>query len=649
MIKAKLNSHLRNLPLALKAVLLTTSLSLVLWIVIDHFHHWNMEKIVNNFSMQELQQRTSVHWGRLDTYIRSQSQVAQLLVQRQAFLDYLNGQWDRKEGDAGPVVPVRHRDVPPWLPDRTVLQELLFSPHWLLLDPQGKVREIYRETDFDSDLPESLTKELTAGIADVKNVDSIRLVDKMVYLVTHIKVVDSSASLRAFLVLVTPLDDTFLMSVQAKSNTNDIIIFLEAEGQYVSASSHPGVIPTGTAVAALRKKYILNNRTFLDCKFSVDSFVRMASLVPLSRVDELSQSVAHVDRSLRTIGFAVLLFLFFGIIQWLVWRIRALTQEILIFSKQHLGSEPVRVLGRDQLMVMGDQLRLMMAAIVEFREHLREREQELTLANKSLWESLVMVKRTQSKLLESEKMAYLGGLVAGVAHEINTPVGIGITAASFLEKKCRDVHVRIESGELKKSELVSFIADARESSEMVLNNLQRAAELIRSFKQVAVDQSSEEKRNFNFCQYIQQIFKSLQPRLKKTRIQISTDCPDNLEYNGFPGALSQIVTNLVENSLKHGFDPDEPGEIHLRVDMLDDNIRLVYSDTGRGIAKDVISHIFEPFFTTARNKGGSGLGLHIVYNLTTQTLGGSIQCESSPGKGVRFMLVFPGTGEVFHE
>jgi len=646
MIKATINRYLRRLPLALKAVVLTALIGSFSWLLFDHAHHWRMKPLFQDFLFKELQHRSLAHWEGLDSRLRSQSRIARLLVQRQAFLVHVAHAWGQTSAGADRPVPIHHQKIPPWLPRKGILRDLIDAPYLFLFDTRGGLRESYSE--IDTELPAMLLDELVVGLERMESEDSIRLVDGTAYLLTRVKAVDTFDVGMAFLVLVTPLDSNYLLSFRGSAASDAVMVLLSLDGRCVSASARPDIVAVGTSVDLLKQRYLIQSRPLLDYGFSSDDFVQVATLMPLSVVSELSQAVAHIDRSLRTVGFIGLLLSFIGIIMWLVGRIQAFTHEMLTFSKRYLGSEPVSMRGGDQLMIMGEQFRTMMASVVEVRRSLEDREKELTLANKSLWESLVMVKRTQAKLLETEKMAYLGGLVAGVAHEINTPVGIGITAASFLDAKCRDLNALLESGTMKRADLVAFIKDARESSEMVLNNLQRAADLIRSFKQVAVDQSSEEKRLFNVGQYIQQIFKSLQPRLKKTRIGISTECPDNLEYNGFPGVLSQIVTNLVENSIKHGFEPDGVGEIRLQIELVAGNIRMVYSDSGRGMTENVMEHIFEPFFTTARNKGGSGLGLHIVYNLVTQTLGGSIHCESGPGQGVRFIIVFPGLEGLFH-
>ncbi|MBI5520252.1 MAG: PAS domain S-box protein [Desulfovibrio sp.] len=280
-------------------------------------------------------------------------------------------------------------------------------------------------------------------------------------------------------------------------------------------------------------------------------------------------------------------------------------------------------------------------------ERVRVRTRQLEAANDELKGALEQLTSAHRQLVESEKMASLGGLVAGVAHEINTPVGIGVTAASHLEAKTREMLADYRAGAVKRASLEAYLAVCDESTRMILSNLKRAAELIRSFKQVAVDRSTEERRRFRLRAYLDEVLLSLRPHLKKTEHEVAIICDPELVLDSYPGALSQIVTNLVMNSLLHAFEPGEAGRIVISAARLDDGrVQLIYVDNGRGIAPENLDKIFEPFYTTRRGRGGTGLGLHILYNLVTQTLGGSVRCESAPQKGTTFTILLPqGTSE----
>ncbi len=260
--------------------------------------------------------------------------------------------------------------------------------------------------------------------------------------------------------------------------------------------------------------------------------------------------------------------------------------------------------------------------------------------------ALQNLKDTQENLLVAEKMASLGQLVAGIAHEINTPIGIALTAASLLDTKTKGVREAMDGGGLRKSQLESYLQLAGESTQFILSNMTRAAELVQSFKQVAVDQTSGERRAFGLREYLDEIILSLNPRLKRTPHTVTIDCPDDLRMDTFPGALFRVITNFVVNSLVHGIGeaPDSPpGTIHIRARQLGNSnwMELVYSDTGVGIPPENLKKVFDPFFTTKRGEGGTGLGLNIVYNLVTRTLSGEVTVSSEPGKGTRFTMMLP--------
>jgi PAS domain S-box-containing protein len=270
----------------------------------------------------------------------------------------------------------------------------------------------------------------------------------------------------------------------------------------------------------------------------------------------------------------------------------------------------------------------------ELTESLERQVKETTRA-------LERLREAQAQLVQNEKLASLGALVAGVAHEINTPVGVGVTASSTLQAHAAQLAQRYQEGTLKRSDLERFLALAEESSQIILKNLQRAAELIHGFKQVAVDQSSGERRAFMLKGYLEEVLLSLRPRLKKTSHRVEVECPGDLMLDSYPGAIAQILTNLVTNSLIHGFEGRDHGLIRIEVRAEHDWVSLRYSDDGKGIPRDHLSRIYDPFFTTKRGSGGSGLGLHIVYNLVAQMLGGTIDATSDAGRGAEFLIRFP--------
>jgi len=255
--------------------------------------------------------------------------------------------------------------------------------------------------------------------------------------------------------------------------------------------------------------------------------------------------------------------------------------------------------------------------------------------------ALDALRAAQERLVQSEKMASLGTLVAGIAHEINTPVGIAVTAASHLRDRMKLLGEAIRDGTLKKSLLVDTIATSQQSAEMVMANLERAAELIQSFKQVAVDQTSREARTVDLDVYLHETIHSLQPRIKATTHRVELLCAPGIRLHLAAGALSQVVSNAVLNALDHAFTDGRSGTVRVTAEREGETVRLAIRDDGVGIPADVLPRIYDPFFTTRRGAGGSGLGLHIVYNLVTQTLGGQIAVQSTPGEGTTFTITLP--------
>ncbi len=257
------------------------------------------------------------------------------------------------------------------------------------------------------------------------------------------------------------------------------------------------------------------------------------------------------------------------------------------------------------------------------------------------------LKDAQKQLIESEKMASLGELVAGVAHEINTPVGVGVTAASFLSDETKIIDKKYTDELMTREDFSEYLTCSLQTTEMILSNLQRATELIKSFKKVAVDQTAEDKRCFFVTSYIGEVLRTLHPRIKKTKHNIEVLSGKDIEINSYPGTFSQIITNLVMNSIIHAFDEDEGegGNVVIDIKPKDEGIIISFSDDGKGVGKDDISKVFDPFYTTKRGRGGTGLGLHIVYNLVTQKLKGNIKCESDLGKGTVFYIYIPSIVE----
>lgn len=282
--------------------------------------------------------------------------------------------------------------------------------------------------------------------------------------------------------------------------------------------------------------------------------------------------------------------------------------------------------------------------------HALNRKLELSLqeqerANHELEETLDTLRATQDQLVQSKKMAALGSLVAGMSHEINTPIGISVTSASTIQEDTLHIANAFEKGQMKRSDLEQYLQHTLQASDIMLTNLRRASDLIRSFKQVAVDQSSGDWRSVNLKTYIDEILLSLRPKLKSSHVEVENACDPDLVLVTNPGAIYQIISNLVLNAIDHAFVDGEAGRLTIQAQPMGSGIQISVSDNGKGIAPDHIERVFDPFFTTRRGQGGSGLGLNILYNLITSTLKGDVRVQSALGEGTTFYLDIPATGE----
>jgi signal transduction histidine kinase len=294
-----------------------------------------------------------------------------------------------------------------------------------------------------------------------------------------------------------------------------------------------------------------------------------------------------------------------------------------------------------------DEIGEMARAVEVFRTNAiakRQTELDLKASKENAEDALRELQDAQRSLIEAEKFAALGGLVAGVAHEVNNPVGISLTVASSFARRCAQFSEEISAGAVRRSKLEEFISGSHEAAKQLVTNLNRAADLIQSFKQVAVDRSDAERRVFDLREATEQLVISLRPALKHSCVWLTVDVPEGIAMNSYPGPYGQVLTNLVLNALTHAFPDRRAGALNLSARRAGaDQVELEFSDDGVGMSADVQRRAFEPFFTTRRNRGGTGLGLHIVYNLVTRRLAGSLRLESEAGRGTVFRIKLPLT------
>lgn len=350
------------------------------------------------------------------------------------------------------------------------------------------------------------------------------------------------------------------------------------------------------------------------------------------------------DISRRVLSIAVI---FLGIILTagvlIALSIRLPLQQIMAAMRAitlgDLGREVQGTRARDEVGAMA-------RAVEVFRENAiakRQTEDELRASKEKAESALLELNAAQQNLIDAERLAALGGLVAGVAHEVNNPIGISLTVASSFARRTEIFEAQLKGdGGLRRSQLEEFVQSSRDASQQLVANLQRAGELIQSFKQVAVDRSHAERRQFSLSEATDQIIASLRPVLKRSPITLQVDMPEGLLLDGYPGSYGQILTNLFLNAANHAFADGRAGTITISARPRGaDDVEIIFTDDGAGMTSDVQRQAFDPFFTTRRNEGGTGLGLHIVYNLVTQQLGGRMMLESKLGQGTTFRIIMP--------
>jgi len=277
----------------------------------------------------------------------------------------------------------------------------------------------------------------------------------------------------------------------------------------------------------------------------------------------------------------------------------------------------------------------------ELRLYREDLESLVSERTKELENSIRELTDAQGKLVESEKMASLGSLVAGISHELNTPIGLSYTSITHIEALTKEIDEMVKTQTLKQSSLTSYIEDISIMSKSMRLSLLKATELIRSFKQITIDQHAENLRKFNLYTYIDDVILSLRSSVKHENIEIRNQIPPEITLYSYPGTFSQIITNFINNAIMHAFDTQEQKAITLNASQKEEMLTFIYKDNGKGMSEDVLKHIFDPFFTTKLGQGGNGLGMHIVYNLVTQKLDGEIVCKSTLEEGTQFILYIP--------
>ena len=279
----------------------------------------------------------------------------------------------------------------------------------------------------------------------------------------------------------------------------------------------------------------------------------------------------------------------------------------------------------------------------QLEDRVRQRTEQVESANQALQESMEKLEQAMKELVHAEKLASLGSMVAGISHELNTPIGNTLLAASSMERMFDKVAEQIKTGSMKRSVLEEFIQEGQEMASLITRSTKRSADMVVSFKQVAVDQTSEQRRNFDLRAVIEDNLSAMVPILKKTQVKVSNLVPEGIACNSYPGPMGQIFTNIIQNALLHGFGESGTGNLTIQVINNKNEVIVSVQDDGLGMSQNVMSHIFDPFFTTKLGRGGSGLGLSISHRIATSVLGGNLTVESVLGKGSTFYITLPKT------
>ena len=364
------------------------------------------------------------------------------------------------------------------------------------------------------------------------------------------------------------------------------------------------------------------------------------------KINEITNELVKSFSLTSLVFFTFLLILLSYIINKFLNPLEQLSQISKEIAVGNFNQE-INIEANDEIAVLISNFKLMKNSIEKHQKQLnifnKELQTKVHERTQELETTIFNLKKTQNQLIESEKMASLGGLVAGVAHEINTPIGIGITGITHLHEITQVIKRTYEVKSMSTEEFEEYIDTSLNLTETITINLKRTAGLVKSFKQIAVDQSSEEKRVFKIKEYFEEVVYSLNSIIKKTNIDICIHCNNDLKIKSHAGLYSQLITNLVINSIKHAFTANEKGRIDITVIAESDSLQIIYEDNGLGIKKSILPKIFDPFFTTNRDYGGTGLGLNIVYNIVTSQLNGSIKCASVEQEGVSFNILVAET------
>jgi signal transduction histidine kinase len=407
-----------------------------------------------------------------------------------------------------------------------------------------------------------------------------------------------------------------------------------------------GINPTDTVGEDLSKKkeYLLQDKNKITNKITKDNLITFSNIAKTGWYLVSEIPISSLTRESRALGIFVVIIVIGCLLVAIVVSILLSKQIALPLAnlvRNMREAEEGNLNTAIGIVYRNDEIGDVTRGFKNMIENIRMLIKSVEDQNIQLSEAFENLKKAQKIIIESEKMAALGKLVAGVAHEINTPIGVSITAASFLVSKSLSINEIFQSGKLKKNEFESYIVDCNDSASIILNDLTIASKIIQSFKQIAADQDEDEKRDFYVNEYLNGILTSMAPTLRRTNHSIDIKCDEELQILSYPGSIYMVISNLINNSISHGFQEKANGNIIIDVSKKGNDLILKYFDDGMGISTESLENIYEPFYTTKRGEGKIGLGLSIVYNIVSQILKGSISCESELGTGTNFTIIIP--------
>ncbi|MEE7505674.1 HAMP domain-containing sensor histidine kinase [Methylobacterium mesophilicum] len=396
-----------------------------------------------------------------------------------------------------------------------------------------------------------------------------------------------------------------------------------------------------TQLAATIEKIGDQNETIADMDSRAATMSANAQTLSRAFIDDADQ-FGSVIRQLLVVGAVGALCLGIGaaaaVARSITRPLHALQHSIVTAAAAPAPED----IGRDgHLLTRRDELGDIARATNAFLEQIRRREADRRNASQRADDALTTLRQAQEDLIRAERLASLGQLVAGVSHEISTPLGIALTTATQVQSDSAAFERLVGENQLSRSRLTQYAGRMREGAQLLTSNLMRAADLLYSFKQVAADQAIEDRRALNLGDWIDELLKSLRALARPGRHVFVVDCPPDLVVDTLPGILAQVVSNAVKNAIEHGFQEREGGRITIKGIRTGDGIGLAIADDGRGIDGADLGRVFDPFFTTARARGGTGLGLHIVHNLVVNRLQGRVELQSSSGAGTVLRLWLP--------